>query len=95
MSKVIRVEQRLQDPPQFFFLPADEAIVAIIPCVLGLMSKKVFVGIGLTIVAYLVWKRIKGERGLTGLLALLYWIIPSEVSPYRALPDSAVSTWRA
>ncbi|WP_372574748.1 type IV conjugative transfer system protein TraL [Ruegeria jejuensis] len=95
MAKVIKVEQRLQDPPQFFIFPADEAVVAGIPFMLGLLSKQAFVGVGLGIVFFLLWKRVKGERGLSGLLALLYWIIPKEVTIFRSFPDSAVSQWRA
>ncbi|MEM9128304.1 MAG: type IV conjugative transfer system protein TraL [Pseudomonadota bacterium] len=95
MSKVVKIEQRLQDPPQFFILPADEAIVAGLPFMFGMISKHAVVGVAMSIVFFLVWKRVKGERGLTGLLALIYWIIPKEATLFRALPDSAVSQWRA
>ncbi|WP_171182246.1 type IV conjugative transfer system protein TraL [Ruegeria sp. HKCCD8929] len=95
MDKVIKVEQRLQDPPQFFILPADEAIAGGLPFVLGLVSKHAVLGVVMAVVLFSVWKRVKGERGLSGLLALLYWILPREISIYRALPDSAVRTWRA
>ena len=95
MSHVVKVEQRLQDPPQFFFLPADEAVAAIVPIVFGILGKQIFVGAALGIVSYFIWKRVKGERGLTGLLAVLYWIFPKEITPYKSFPDSAVSTWRA
>lgn len=95
MTKVIKVEQRLQDPPQFFFVPADEAVAGLVPCVMGILGKQLFVGAIIGVITYFIWKRVKGERGLTGLFALLYWIIPKEITPYRSFPDSAVGSWRA
>lgn len=95
MDKVVKVEQRLQDPPQFFFLPADEAVAGMFPIVLGLLGRQAFVGFAAGLAFYFIWKRVKGERGLHGLLALLYWITPKEITIYRSFPDSAVSAWRA
>lgn len=95
MSKVVKVEQRLQDPPQFFFLPADEAVGGLFPVLVGLLTRQAFVGFAAGLVLYFVWKRVKGERGLQGLLAILYWIAPREVTLYRSFPDSAVNAWRA
>ena len=95
MSKVIKVEQRLQDLPQFFFLPADEAVAVIAPVVLGLVAKQAIMGFALGLGTFFVWKRVKGERGLHGLAAAFYWVFPKEISPFKSFPDSAVSTWRA
>ncbi|MDV4146436.1 type IV conjugative transfer system protein TraL [Shimia sp. FJ5] len=95
MTDVVKVEQRLQDAPQFFVLPADEAVAAIAPFLIGILAKKLFLGVGLAVISYFIWKRVKGERGLPGLVAAIYWILPREVTPYRSFPDSAVSTWRA
>lgn len=95
MGRVVTIEQRLQDPPQFFFFPADEALVAAFPVLMGFMTRHVVTGVIAAIVLYVIWKRVKGERGLHGLLALVYWVLPKEVSVYRAFPDSAVCTWRA
>lgn len=95
MSTVIKVEQRLQDLPQFFFLPADEAVAGLFPVVMGLLVRQAFLGFAMGVALYFIWKRVKGERGLQGLLALLYWITPKEMTLYRSFPDSAVSIWRA
>ncbi|WP_412074367.1 type IV conjugative transfer system protein TraL [Tritonibacter mobilis] len=95
MTKVVKVEQRLQDPPQFFFFPADEAIAGVFPFAMGFITNHVFGGIIAGIILYFIWKRVKGERGLHGLLALIYWIVPMELSMFRSFPDSAVCTWRA
>lgn len=95
MSTVVKVEQRLQDLPQFFFLPADEAIAGLFPVVMGLLGRQAFLGFVAGLVIYFIWKRVKGDHGLHGLLAVLYWITPKEITLYRAFPDSAVSIWRA
>lgn len=95
MTDVIRIEQRLQDPPLFFIMPADEAIAFGIPAVLGLISRQVFVGILFGVFLFVFWKRVKRGGGVPQVLALFYWILPREMTPYRSLPDSAVTVWRA
>jgi len=95
MTDVVRIEQRLQDPPQFFILPADEAIAFGIPAVLGLISRQLFVGIIFGVLLFMLWKRVKRGGGVREVLALTYWILPREVTLYRSLPDSAVTMWRA
>jgi len=95
MSKVIKIEQRLQDPPMFFIVPSDEAIAGAFPMLMGLFTQHAIPGIIAGVVFYFIWKRVKGERGLQGLLALIYWITPKELSVYRSFPDSAVCAWRA
>ena len=94
MSDVIRIEQRLQEHPRFFLLPADEAIVIIFPFVFGLLAKKLVIGAIVAFVLWQVWKRIKGEGGLEGITAALYWYLPSELKLTRALPDASVIFWR-
>lgn len=95
MSDVVRVEQRLQDMPQFFIFPADDAMAGLSPVLIGLVSRNLIAGIAVGLIFYFVWKRVKGERGVPGLLALLYWILPRETKLFRSLPDSAVTSWRA
>ncbi|KIC21334.1 type IV conjugative transfer system protein TraL [Leisingera sp. ANG-Vp] len=95
MSHVVKVEQRLQDPPQFFIVPADEAVAGLLPVVMGLLGRQLFAGLAAGLLCYFVWKHVKGERGIQGILALLYWITPKEMTIYRSFPDSAVSSWRA
>lgn len=95
MSDVVRIEQRLQEPPQFFFFPADEAIAIGVPVVLGLLSKHLFLGVALGVIFFMAWKRVKRGGGLPHVLGLLYWILPAPITVYRSLPDSGVMMWRA
>ena len=91
MSVIIRIEQRLQEHPRFFLLSADEAIVIIFPFVFGLLAKKLFIGAVVAFVLWQVWKRIKGEGGLEGISAALYWFLPSELRLSKSLPDAGVT----
>lgn len=91
----ILIEQRLQDAPRFMMLPADEAIAIGLPVMLGLMSRQVFVGVIIAGVIWMVWKRLKGDTGLPGLLAAVYWYLPAQVSAFNELPDSSISVWEA
>lgn len=91
----ILIEQRLQDPPRFMVLPADEAVAIGLPVMLGLMSRQIIVGVVIGAVIWMVWKRLKGDTGLPGLLAAIYWYLPTQVSAFRELPDSAVTVWEA
>ncbi|WP_158972243.1 type IV conjugative transfer system protein TraL [Chachezhania sediminis] len=95
MVDVIRVEQRLQDPPQFFVIPADEAIAAALPLMVGLMTRNLIPGLAAGMVAYILWKRVKGRNGLPGLAGRIYWLTPRIATPFRSFPDSAVAEWRA
>jgi len=95
MSDVIRVEQRLQDPPQFFVIPADEALAGAVPVVVGLMTRNLIPGLIGAVGLYFLWKRVKGQHGLPGLAGLIYWLMPKAASPFRSFPDSAVAEWRA
>ena len=95
MPDVIKVEQRLQDPPQFFVIPADDAIAAAVPGMIGLLTRHLVPGLVIGLVAYFLWKRVKGQQGLPGLAGLIYWMVPRMANPFRAFPDSAVAEWRA
>lgn len=95
MSDVVRVEQRLQDPPQFFVIPADDALAAGGPLAIGLMTRNLIPGLIVAVLAYVLWKRVKGQQGLLGLAGLIYWMMPRLANPFRAFPDSGVAEWRA
>jgi len=94
MSDVIRIEQRLQDQPRFFLLSADEAIVLGFPFLFGLLAKKLVIGGVLAFILWQAWKRIKGEGGLEGISAALYWYLPSELRLTKSLPDAGIIFWR-
>ena len=94
MSDIIRIEQRLQDHARFFLLPVDEAIVLGFPFFFGLLAKKLMIGAVLAFVLWQIWKRIKGEGGLEGISAALYWYLPKELGLTRSLPDAGIIFWR-
>ena len=93
-DKVIRVEQRLQDVPRFLLVPIDEGLAAALPVGFGLLPQHLLPGLMLSVVAFIGWKRFKGEGGVPRVLALLYWFLPKSFSLFKSLPDSGVFVWR-
>ena len=93
-APVIRVEQHLQDVPRILLVPVDEGLAGLLPVGFGLLSQHLIPGMGLGVLSFILWKRFKGEGGVPHVLALLYWLIPSELGLFRSLPASAVTVWR-
>lgn len=92
--RVIRVEQRLQDTPRFLLVPVDEGLAAALPIGFGLLTQHLVPGLFLSVLSFILWKRLKGEGGIPRFLALSYWYGPRELRLWKSLPDSGVSTWR-
>ena len=92
---LVKIEQRLQDQPRFFVLPADEAVLLGLPIMMGLLGRTIIIGIIIGVVAWSIWRRIKGEGGLEGVAAASYWYTPYRLGVFKALPDSAVERWEA
>lgn len=92
---LVKIEQRLQDPQRFLFLPADEAVLIGLPVMMGLLGRQAVTGIVVALLAWSLWKKIKGEGGIEMFLAATYWFLPSSLGMFRALPDSAVEIWEA
>lgn len=93
-EKVVRIEQRLQEPARILLFPIDEGLALLAPAGVGVGLQAAVPGVILGVVSYIVWKRLKGDGGLERMLALLYWYLPREISPIKAWPDSSVTMWR-
>ena len=89
------IEQRLQDPPRFLMMPADEAVILGLPILMGLLGRMLIVGLLVALLTWAAWKRLKGEGGLEMLLAAAYWYTPQAFGLFSPLPDSAPETWEA
>ena len=89
------IEQRLQDPPRFLMLPADEALVLGLPILMGLLGRMLIPGLLVGILTWAAWKRLKGEGGLETLLAAAYWYTPHDLGIFAPLPDAAPEVWDA
>jgi len=92
---LVKIEQRLQDPARFFILPADEAALLGLPIMMGLMGRSIVTGVIIGVVAWVLWRRLKGEGGLEQVAAAAYWFIPKKLGFFKNLPDSAVERWEA
>ena len=89
----VKIEQRLQDPPRFLILPADEAFVLGLPFMMGLISRQAIIGAVVSLVIWSVWRRLKGEGGIERILAYAYWFLPSAMGGFNPLADSSITHW--
>ena len=89
------IEQRLQDPPRFLMLPADEAVILGLPILMGLIGRMLIPGLLVGFLTWVAWKRLKGEGGLEMLLAAAYWYTPHGLGLFAPLPDAAPEVWDA
>ncbi len=91
---VVRIQQRLQDRGKFLFIATDDALFLIAPIVIGLIGRHPILGAAIGVLSWLAWSRLKGERGLEGLIAAVYWWFPSEAPVFKGFPPSHVQQWR-
>lgn len=94
MSFEVQIEQKIDVPGRLFFFSTDDALVALIPVAIGFLSRNLIPGFFVGIVAYFLWRKLKGEGGLERLKALVYVAMPPQISPYRSFPRSDVVSWR-
>ncbi|MEP2780808.1 MAG: type IV conjugative transfer system protein TraL [Pseudoruegeria sp.] len=93
-TDTITIEQKLEEPGRILIFTFDEIAAFIMPVSIGWLSRHLVPGFVVGLVAYSLWKYIKGEGGMTTILAAVYWFLPKELTPYRSFPDSAVTFWR-
>ena len=93
-SEYIHIEQRFEQPARFLIFTADDALVFACPFLIGWMSKHLIPGFVIGLIFYFLWKRLKGEGGLSRLKAAFYWFCPVQLTPYRSFPPSHVEHWR-
>jgi len=94
MSYDVRIEQKIDVPGRLFFFSTDDALVALIPVAIGFLSRNLIAGFVFGVLAYFLWRKVKGEGGLERLKALIYVALPPAVNPYRSFPRSDVVSWR-
>ena len=92
--RIIKIEQRLQEPARFLLFPLDEAVAFLLPFLLGFMGRKMILGLVIGAVCWWGWRKLKGEGGLDRLAASTYWFLPTALNIYKGLPNSAVSVWK-
>ncbi len=90
---LVKIEQRLQDPPRFLMVPADEAFVFGFPVMMAMLGKVILTGFVVGLVLWTIWRRMKGDGGLVMMIGALYWYLPSATNMFAGLPESSVSVW--
>jgi len=66
MSYDVRIEQKIDVPGRLFFFSTDDALVALIPVAIGFLSRNLIAGFVFGVLAYFLWRKVKGEGGLIG-----------------------------
>lgn len=90
----VRIEQKLEAPGKLLFFTFDDAAAFLLPTAIGFLGRNVIFGVIVGVVAFILWRKLKGEGGLERLKAAAYWYLPPQVSPYRSFPRSDVTHWR-
>jgi len=80
------IPRRLDDPPQFFFWDADEAILVIVFTLIGALLGLILVGLVVGLLAARGFARVKAEGGRGIVTRFLYWYTPSRWWLRRTLP---------
>lgn len=71
------IPRRLDDPAQFFFWDADEAVVVIFFTLMGALLGEILVGIAIGLLLARAFARVKAEGGRGVITRVLYWYTPS------------------
>ncbi|MFA7606518.1 type IV conjugative transfer system protein TraL [Sedimenticola hydrogenitrophicus] len=71
------IPRRLDDPPQFFFWDADEAILVIFFTLMGALLGQILVGVVIGLLLSRGFARVKAEGGRGIIARFLYWYTPS------------------
>ncbi len=94
MSELVaKIPQRLLKPTRFLFWDIDELVAFGVPAFLGLFARVPFMGLLFGVILFSIWRRLKGNHGISGLLAWAYWWVPDQVSPFRHFPPSHISDY--
>lgn len=72
------IPRRLDDPVQFFFWDADEAILVIFLTLMGALLGQILVGIAVGLLLSRAFARVKADGGRGVITRFLYWYTPSQ-----------------
>lgn len=81
----------LDEPERFLCWTVDEAIVMVLPMVLGLLWHVSGTGLFLGFMAFFAYQHIKNRtEGFFTLYGFCYWHLPNGLTPWRLLAPSWV-----
>lgn len=70
------IPKYLDAPAKWLFWTLDEAIILILPIMLGMGCNHMFIGISCATALFFAYKRIKAQRKMSSVTHLLYWYLP-------------------
>ncbi len=90
MSKY-QIPRHLDDPELIGFWTLDEFLVMVIPFAWGVIAGHIVVAIGLAVLGWFSYRKLKAGRSMTWVLHAAYWHFPGPIFGLRVLPPSHLS----
>jgi len=91
LDKKYYVPRHLDDPPKFLLWSLDEAMVLLVPFIIGVLLSQVVIGMVLGVLSMLMVRRLKSKEGSNILFSLLYWHFP--INRFSHTPPSYIRTY--
>lgn len=92
-DKLTYLPSYLDEPERFLIWTMDEALVLLLPLLIGVMVSFYGTGIIASIVAVTIYSRTKERIGKNLLPGVLYWYFPAAVSRFKATPPSYIKEY--
>lgn len=82
------IPKSLDAPARLLFWSADEAMIMIIPMVIGITLGYTIAGMIVGLIAFLGWRKLKGGHKLNHIIFWAYWMLPSRLFKFKKTPHS-------
>ena len=82
------IPKHLDEPAKFVFWTIDEAIIMLVPMIMGIVQSYTITGIFLGLGFMVLWKRMKGRDQSNLLMYGGYWHLPSMLYNLKFTPKS-------
>ena len=83
------IPKHLDDPELIGFWTLDEFLVLAIPFIWGILMQYVLVGLALSAVLWLGYRKLKAGRSMQWVLHLFYWHLPGKFFGLQVAPPSS------
>lgn len=82
------IPSHLDDPELIGFWTLDEFLAMVIPFAWGILSQHIVIGLGLAILGWWGFRKLKAGRASSLVLHMAYWHLPAGFTGLRATPPS-------
>ncbi|WP_239806069.1 type IV conjugative transfer system protein TraL [Croceicoccus hydrothermalis] len=82
------IPKHLDDPELIGFWTLDEFLVMLAPFVWGILAQHIVIGLALSVVAWLGYRKLRAGRSMYWVLHFAYWHLPGEFFGLKVAPPS-------